>query len=176
MLVVDFWTEDDCSNASPTLRASYSVVDTTPPTINASGGPVACLWPPNHWYVPISVSDLNVDVTDSCGTATYRVTGCVSDQPDDAPESGSDWNGDGHTVNDCIVGADGVLYVRSERAGTGPTAQDGRHYGIGIVAVDECGNVSPTAVAGTIHVPHDQSPRERNGCLDPTKQGTRLLP
>ena len=44
-----------------------------------------------------------------------------------------------------------------------------------VVATDACGNESPAVVAGTIHVPHDQSPAARD-CLDTTKVGCRELP
>ena len=61
------------------------VEDTTPPTVTSAGQQVACLWPPNHWYVPVHVEDLHVSVTDDCSNpVTWQVKGCVSDQPDDA--------------------------------------------------------------------------------------------
>ena len=170
-------TVTDPAGLSSTCTTTVTFNDTEPPTIAAGGGPIACIWPPNHWYVPVSLGDLGVVATDTCGDVAVSVVGCVSDQPDDAPESGADgWNGDGHTTDDCVLGSDGVLYVRAERCGAGPTAQDGRHYGIQVVAVDQCGNASAPTIAGSIHVPHDQSPAERNGCLNPTRLGTRDIP
>ena len=172
-------TVDDGNGGTSSCTTTVTFSDTEPPVVTGAGpgaGPIACMWPPNHWYVPFTVDLLDIGLTDNCTGATWRVTGCVSDQPDDAPESGSDWNGDGNTENDCVVSADGrTVYVRSERCGTGPTAQDGRHYGLAVVATDDCGNESAPVIAGVIHVPHDQSPHER-GCRNPTHEGVRLLP
>ncbi len=174
------WTATDhCGNATSRSQV-MTVVDTTPPEITVLGGGLAaCLWPPNHWYVPFRLEDLALEVRDACSEpVSVRISGCVSDQPDDAPErrGSGEWNGDGHTVNDCVVSDDGqTVHVRSERCGAGPTAQDGRRYGIAVVAVDACGNESAPVLAGTIHVPHDQSPAARD-CVNPTKVGCRELP
>ena len=134
-----------------------------------------CLWPPNHRYVCFTdLGALLASDSETCGLGAVRVTACDSDQPED--QHGADdrsISGDGHTRDDCVVADDGTGFcVRSERCGTGPTAQDGRHYGVGIIAADACGNQSPPAVIGNIHVPHDQSPPERE-CIDPTKEGER---
>jgi hypothetical protein len=114
-------------------------------------------------------------VVDACSEpVTWSLAGCHSDQPDDAPENG--WNGDGHTVDDCVMESDGRSFcVRSEREGTGPAAQAGRHYTVSVVASDACGNLSNELAVATIYVPHDQSPRER-GCVDVTRVGCRELP
>ena len=175
--LVRTWTATDhCSNVASSSQTIH-VQDTTPPVVTPGSGVIACMWPPNHWYVCFRSGDLLPDVHDACSEpVTWRVAGCSSDQPDDAPESGSGWNGDGHTVDDCVVDPDGQGFcVRSERCGAGPTAQDGRHYGVSIVAVDACGNASAAVVIGSVHVPHDQSPMERNGCRNPTKDGQRIL-
>lgn len=169
---------DACGNAAG-VQQVVTVVDTTPPTVTAAGGSIACMWPPNHWYVGFSVADLRVEVSDNCSEpVSVELAGCVSDQPDDAPDtaSGTDWNGDGHTENDCVISPDGqTIYVRSERCGTGPTAQEGRHYSVLVIATDACGNSSAPVPAGTILVPHDQSPRS-TGCRNPTRDGIREIP
>ena len=86
-VVREFWAVDACGLESPRVTREYRVVDTTPPEVEASNAPIACLWPPNHWYVAVSVSDLSVTARDACSEpVTWRVSGCVSDQPDDAPE------------------------------------------------------------------------------------------
>ena len=115
-------------------------------------------------------------MADNCSEpVTWSFVGCASDQPDDAPDRAyPGWNGDGSTVDDCVVAADGRGFcVRAERAGTGPTAREGRHYGVAIVAEDECGNVSPETVVGMIHVPHDSRAGSTKACLDTTKVGCR---
>jgi hypothetical protein len=135
-----------------------------------------CLWPPNHWYVCLGRERFSPEITDNCSEPiTWEFSGCSSDQPDDARESDptTPWNGDGHTTSDCVVPADGsALCARSERAGTGPTAQAGRHYGVGIRATDACGNSSLPEEIGHIHVPHDQSPAEKS-CIKASREGCR---
>ena len=86
--------------------------------------------------------------------------GCASDQPDEAPDPAwPGWNGDGNTTRDCQLGAGGLNFcVRSERCGNGPgsRAQEGRRYGVAVVASDACGNQSEPTGIGRIWVPHDQ--------------------
>ena len=168
---------DDGQGGTSSCTTTVLFLDVTPPVVSSTsggGGPDGvCLWPPNHWYVPVTASDLGVLVSDGCTNVTYQIVGCVSDQPDDAPERPDIdfWNGDGNTSDDCVISPDGLsIWVRSERCGGGATAQDGRHYGIAVVAVDACGNASLPTVVGAIHVPHDQAPAE-DGCLNPTEIG-----
>lgn len=172
-------TIDDGRGGGSSCTTSVTFSDETPPGVLGLGGAVACLWPPNHWYVPFGLDELGVAAVDDCNEpVSLRIVGCVSDQPDDARESDptSPWNGDGHTTDDCVVSADGAtVHVRSERCGRGPAAQDGRHYGIIVVATDACGNASAPGPAATIHVPHDLSPAER-GCRNPTEEGFREIP
>ena len=155
--------------------ASVRVVDTTPPVVPGSGAELGCMWPPNHWYICFTAADLGLEDASDCNPVELRFTGCVSDQPDDARESdpGSPFNGDGHTTEDCLILDGGrVVCARSERAGRGPAAQDGRHYGITVAASDSCGSTSGDVGIGFLHVPHDQGPHERP-CFDPTKVGCR---
>lgn len=171
---------DDGQGGTSACTTTVLFLDDVAPTVgSASGGDAdVCLWPPNHNYVPVTTADLSVLVTDGCTSATWRIVGCVSNQPDEAPEP-SDvdrWNGDGNTEQDCVVSDDGTqLWVRAERCGAGVNAQDGRRYGIAVVAVDECGNESAPTIAGSVYVPHDQAPAE-DGCLDSNELGTRDLP
>ena len=166
---------DDCGHPVADDQ-TVTVVDTTPPEITPGSDNLFCLWPPNHWYVCFTDQDILPEVKDNCSEpVTWVFSGCASDQPDDARESDptSPWNGDGHTTEDCVVLADGKgLCVRAERAGTGPTAQSGRHYGIAMIARDACGNESKPVVVGNIYVPHDQSPAEKS-CIDSTHRGCR---
>jgi hypothetical protein len=170
---------DHCGN-SLTATQVVTVLDTTLPVVTAAAEPIGCLWPPDHRYVCFDTSALAVEATDACsGPVAVQVVGCASDQPEDAPEPDSDFNGDGSTEDDCLLSPDGAtIRVRAERAGGGPDAQGGRTYSVLVVATDRCGNASEAVPAGTIHVPHDQSPAE-TGCLDPMKVGVKpkdLLP
>jgi len=171
------WTATDaCSNAAA-LPQILTVVDTTPPVVAPATDDIACLWPPNHRYVCFDRSAVSPALSDNCSEpVTWAFAGCTSDQPDDAPDLAKPgWNGDGHTADDCVVSIDGdSVCVRAERAGTGPTAQDGRHYGLLIIATDACGNASDPVSIGQIWVPHDMDRAARpRGCLDTTRVGCR---
>ena len=88
-----------------------------------------------------------------------RFAGCVSDQPDDAPDPlWPGWNGDGSTREDCVIGDEGMsLCARAERCAAGPRAAAGRRYAVTMVGIDDCGNRSAPVTVGSLHVPHDRS-------------------
>ncbi|HKQ60602.1 MAG TPA: peptidoglycan DD-metalloendopeptidase family protein [Candidatus Polarisedimenticolaceae bacterium] len=137
-------------------NASTTVVDLIPPQVEASDEDLFCLWPPQHSYVCFTQSQFAPTITDNCAPApTWQFDACTSDQPDDSP--GADGpRGDGHTVNDCVLGAGNLDFcARAERAGSDP---DGRRYALDIEATDACGNVSTATTMGNIYVPHDQNP------------------
>ena len=85
------------------------------------------LWPPNHKYVDIALSDCAAPAHDSCGGTLPvdqygTILGVSSDEVEDA-----NGNGDGHTCDDIVISADGKsVKVRAEREGTG----DGRVYSV----------------------------------------------
>ena len=153
---------DACGNATAATQV-ITVEDTTPPAIQPADGDLYCLWPPDHEYACFSKADFAPQVVDACGgVVTWLFAGCASDQPDGGPTHGS-----GNTALDCVVSADGAgLCVRSERAGGGAGAPDGRHYSVSVIATDACGNASAPVVIGRIRVPHDAPPRGA-GCLGP---------
>jgi hypothetical protein len=160
---------DECAHQADETRSVW-VQDTTPPEIQAVGFDGACLWPPNHKYVCLEGIDGMVTATDICDPdPVARVDGCTSNQPDDARDDlfpGA--NGDGHTVNDCAIGADGQrVCMRSERLGTDPA---GRTYTPEIGVYDQCSNRSQSTAG--VHVPHDQSP-SRKDCLSPDSPGMK---
>lgn len=105
----------------------------------------ACLWPPRHDTTCLRHSDLRSVVLDECGEASdWAIVGCLSSKPDDG-------RGDGHTLDDCVVAADGEsACVRRERDGSGT----GRTYAILGAARDRCGNVGVPTVVAHVHVPH----------------------
>ena len=143
----------DNGSASSSCDASVTVADTQPPIVTSAGTVTACLWPPNHKYVPVPAGDIRPTVTDACGgPVTWTITGCASNQPDNGL-------GDGNTEDDCLIAPDGQsLMVRAERQGGEPA---GRDYAVEVVATDGCGNVSPPSTGAIVHVPHDSRPTRR---------------
>ena len=151
----------DLNGEAASCEQTVTVLDDTPPTFTRSGDQFSVkLWPPNHGYVVFDVADV-AGATDACGSVTFVATGCSSDQPEDAPEraprSRNDVNGDGHTVEDCVISLDGSRFaVRAERLGS-CGADSARTYGIALTATDECGNAASSQ--GVVIVEHDRSTR-----------------
>jgi hypothetical protein len=137
------------SSAGPTCDFKVTVNDTQPPVITTNGQAVT-LWPPNHRYATVKVTDLVASAGDNCdpgvGVGGVRIASSVtSDEPDDS-------GGDGSTTNDIVLAADCTsVQLRSERTGHG----NGRVYTITFKVTDASGNVS-TATA-TVAVPHSQN-------------------
>jgi hypothetical protein len=158
--VVEFTAVDPCGHVTR-ASSSITVVDTTPPVVADSSEELACLWPPNHRLVEFGLEDFAPVAHDLCDSepVRWRIEGCASDQP----ENGL---GDGNTVDDCVVSADGTrLWVRAERSGLDLS---GRAYAISYVAIDGCGNESAPASLGRIVVPHDARDRPTGSCRSAT--------
>src|SRR5262249_15820486 len=137
------------SFAGPTCSFKVTVNDTQGPTITISGQAIT-LWPPNHKYATIKVSDLVTSVTDNCdhtvGTGSVTISMVTSDE---ANNSG----GDGNTTNDIVIAADcKSVQLRSERSGSG----NGRVYLIIVKVTDGSGNVSTATAKVTV-------PKSQNG-------------
>lgn len=123
---------DEAGNAALATQ-SVTVIDDTPPAIVAATSSVTELWPANHKLVDVTVS---AGVTDTCSTATWKIAGVRSNEPENGTgdgDSGPDWE---------IVDATHVR-LRAERAATGT----GRIYTIVIEAADARGNRSTREVA-----------------------------
>lgn len=136
------------SSVGPTCSFKVTVNDTQGPTITTIGQPIS-LWPPNHRYANIKVSDLVTSVSDNCdstvGIGSVRITSVSSDEPENG-------DGDGNTKNDIVIASDcKSVELRSERMGNG----NGRVYTITLEVSDASGNVSTTTVK--VVVPHSQS-------------------
>jgi hypothetical protein len=135
------------SSVGPTCSFTVTVNDTEGPVIT-TGGSIE-LWPPNHKYKTISVTDLVTSVSDNCdgtiGVSNVTIAGVSSDEPDNS-------GGDGNTINDIVIAADcKSVQLRSERMGGG----NGRVYTITFKVTDASGNIS-TATA-KVTVPHSQN-------------------
>lgn len=135
-------TVDDGYGGTATDTVLVTVLDTNaPPDCGLAQASTAQIWPPNHKFVPITITG----VTDpEIGTVTIRILGVTQDEP-------TNGLGDGDTPTDAVIQANGVL-LRAERAGGG----NGRVYRITFEADDGVGGVCTGAV--TVCVPHDKRP------------------
>jgi VCBS repeat-containing protein len=130
----------DGASMSNTATVTITVVPSNlPPVCNAAVTPTI-VWPPNHKPVYLSVSGIT-DPEGGTVNVTYTI---LQDEPTDGP-------GQGNTPQDGGVDANGRVWVRAERSGTG----DGRVYLVSYTATDAF-LASCTGVF-TVSVPHDQS-------------------
>lgn len=106
------------------------------------------LWPPNHKYVPISITGVTDPDGDSLEITILSVT----------QDEGTQARGSGKTCPDARGIGTSTAYVRSERTGGG----DGRVYHITFSADD--GNGGECSDTVTVCVPHDQRPG--HVCID----------
>jgi hypothetical protein len=102
------------------------------------------LWPPNHKFHDIAISDC-VDITAACGdTVRAEFTWASSDEPVDDL-------GDGHFAPDIELSDDCEhLAVRAERQGP----KNGRVYKLGVRVIDSAGGISDSVCS--VIVDHDQ--------------------
>ena len=109
-----------------------------PPTLVNPRTSLACLWPPNHQMVKVSI----LGVVDPNNNATIRITRVTQDEA-------TNGLGDGDTAIDAMINADGTVMLRAERSGKG----NGRVYHVHFTASDIEGSVS-----GVVNgcVPHDK--------------------
>jgi peptidase M23-like protein len=159
-VVISAQAEDCSGNVVTTAQqgtdAVATVVDLIPPQVTPTGDDLQCLWPPEHEYVCLDLSQFSPTITDNCpGPTTWQFDACTSDQPEDSPQDGPP-NGDGHTVDDCTVGpGGGCICARAERAGQDAA---GRRYALDAHATDGCENPSAVAMIGNVYVPRDENP------------------
>ncbi len=118
-----------------------TVVDTTPPVIEAVAADPNVLWPPNHKMVDVKVM---ARVTDTCSSTTWKITKVTSNEPVNGL-------GDGDTAPDWVITGDHTLQLRAERSGMG----NGRVYTITVQAKDTSGNLSDPKTV-TVKVPKSQ--------------------
>ena len=141
----------DGTKISEPSNVEITVEDTTPPVIESFTVNPDTLWPPNHKMVPIEVT---ITATDNCDALpTVELTSITMDEEDETntyDPNYDDTSGDGHTLDDIQVEADGIISLRAERSGTG----DGRIYTVIYSATDASGN-NATAQA-IVTVPHNQ--------------------
>jgi hypothetical protein len=128
---------------------NITIVDTTPPEITQIGEPID-LWPPNHKYHIIKISDCVTSVTDNgdpdVDIDDIIITSVSSDEPEDVKG-----NGDGQTFDDIAIVDAQTMKLRSERQGAG----NGRVYTINFEVTDLSGNIANGSCK--VWVRHDQS-------------------
>jgi CSLREA domain-containing protein len=112
--------------------------------------PSISLWPPNHSYRAITMSEMVLSATDDCdgnlGGAVV-IEKVTSDEPDNV--SGES---DGETLNDIVIAADlRSVMLRAER----DQNKNGRVYSVVLQVLDTSGNV--TKAVFKVSVPLNQS-------------------
>ncbi len=129
------------SSASGTIT---NVPDSTPPTITLIPNVNMTLWPPNHQYESIAVTDFVASASDNCDPSVNLSSVYILKITSDEPENGG---GDGNTLNDIVIGATcKTAQLRAERAGNG----NGRVYSITFKVQDSFGNFTTATTTVTV--------------------------
>ena len=117
-----------------------AVVDTTPPELSVELS-LTKIWPPNHKFVPITVTVSTSDICDP--EPTLRLVSITSNEA-------ANGTGDGNTLTDVdgasLGEADLQFQLRAERSGNG----DGRVYTVTYEAVDDSGNATQRQASVTV--------------------------
>ncbi|MEK6335643.1 MAG: Calx-beta domain-containing protein [Acidobacteriota bacterium] len=118
--------------------------DSTAPTITLIPNVNMTLWPPNHQYESIAVTDFVASASDNCDPSVNVNSVYILQITSDEVENG---NGDGNTLNDIIIGATcKTAQLRAERQGNG----DGRVYSITFKVKDSAGNFATATTTVTV--------------------------
>lgn len=140
------YSANDGTNTGSATR-TVVVADTTGPVITLKGNTIS-LWPPNHKYETVRVTDLVLSASDSCDTSVTINSVVIAKVTSDELENSG---GDGNTLNDIVIAADcKSVQLRSERDGGG----NGRVYTITFRVRDSAGNVK--TVTSKVYVPKSQ--------------------
>jgi hypothetical protein len=149
-------TATDAAGNTKSCTFNVTVKDVTPPVITLNGQTIT-LWPPNHQYETIQVSDLVASASDLCdpsvNLSSVVIAKVTSDEPENSP-------GDGNTLNDMVIAANcKSVQLRSERKGNG----DGRVYTITFKVTDSSGNSSTVTAKVTVPKSQNGSPAVDSG-------------
>ncbi len=139
------------TNIAGSANCSFTITvkDVQPPVITLIGQPIT-LWPANHKYHTVNVSDCIASVSDLCdptiGINDVVITKVTSDEPENS-------GGDGNTLNDIVIAANcKSVQLRAEREGGG----NGRVYTITFKVSDSSGNMTTATCKVTV-------PKSQNG-------------
>jgi hypothetical protein len=141
-------TASDAAGNTSTCSFTVTVMDITPPAINLIGDAIT-LWPANHQYATVNVTDLVASASDLCDPGVSINSVVIASVSSDEPNNSV---GEGDTTNDIVIapGCKSVQLV-AERTGGG----NGRVYTITFKVTDSSGN-STTATA-KVTVPKSQN-------------------
>jgi hypothetical protein len=129
------------SSASGTIT---NTPDSTAPTITLIPNVNMTLWPPNHQYESIAVTDFVASASDDCDPTVNVNSVYILKITSDEVEDGA---GDGNTLNDIVIGAScKTAQLRAERSSNG----DGRVYSITFKVKDSAGNVTTATTTVTV--------------------------
>ncbi|HVQ40192.1 MAG TPA: Calx-beta domain-containing protein, partial [Pyrinomonadaceae bacterium] len=129
------------SSATGTIT---NVPDSTAPTITLIPDVNMTLWPPNHQYQSVAVTDFVASASDNCDPSVNVNSVYILKITSDEPENGG---ADGNTLNDIVIGADcKTAQLRAERSGSG----NGRVYTITFTVQDSFGNFSTATAQVTV--------------------------
>jgi len=149
-------TAKDSAGNQTSKVVHFNVIDNTPPTITLNGNAIN-LWPPNHQYETVQVSDLVAGAGDGCDATVSLASVYISRVSSDEAENSK---GDGNTVNDIVIAADcKSVQLRAERDGSG----NGRVYTITFKVRDSSGNSSTAAAKVTVPKSQNGSPAIDDG-------------
>jgi len=156
-MAVSVEVTDGATNCSNSATQEITVEDTEAPVITATANLIT-LWPPNHQYVAINISQCVAAVTDNCATLSPNnviITQVTSDEPEDAKGGG-----DGNTKNDMVIAANcQSVQLRSEREGSG----NGRVYTIHLSVNDGNGNIDAATYLVTVPKSQNGNPAVNDG-------------
>ena len=130
----------DTSGNQAACGFQIAVQDTLPPVVTPkleANGFSATLWPPNHSYHTVSLSDCIQSVADQCDGA-LPVRGTILRVTSDESESGGG-EGDDGTCDDIVLVDSTTVKLRAERS----DESDGRVYSIFAMISDDHGNQAP---------------------------------
>jgi hypothetical protein len=149
-------TATDAAGHTKSCTFNVTVKDVTPPVITLNGQTIT-LWPPNHQYETLQVSDLVASASDLCDPSVSLSSVVIAKVTSDEPENSL---GDGNTLNDMVIATDcKSVQLRSERKGDG----DGRVYTITFKVTDSSGNSSTVTAKVTVPKSQNGSPAVDSG-------------
>jgi Bacterial Ig domain/Calx-beta domain len=129
------------STATGTIN---NTADSTPPVITLIPNVNMTLWPPNHNYQTVAVTNFVASASDNCDASVNINSVYITKITSDEAEDGA---GDGNTLNDIVIAPScKTAQLRAERSGSG----DGRVYTITFKVVDSSGNFTTATAKVTV--------------------------